>query len=86
MDGTLKLHSGAMVTPYVETGEKGCNAMNLEEVVSLLKVLNEEGLDFHVHTVGEASSRLVLDAVEQVTDPLCAFGRDCELYALVAQR
>ena len=58
MDGTLKLHSGAMVTPYVETGEKGCNAMNLEEVVSLLKVLNEEGLDFHVHTVGEASSRL----------------------------
>ena len=110
MDGTLKLHSGAMVTPYVETGEKGCNAMNLEEVVSLLKVLNEEGLDFHVHTVGEASSRLVLDAVEQVkkelggrfpdqgrirpsadsgycgSDPLCAFGRDCELYALVAQR
>ena len=70
MDGTLKLHSGAMVTPYVETGEKGCNAMNLEEVVSLLKVLNEEGLDFHVHTVGEASSRLVLDAVEQVKKEL----------------
>lgn len=70
MDGTLKLHSGAMVTPYVETGETGCNAMNLEELVTLLKELNKEGLDFHTHTVGEASSRLVLDAVEQVRKEL----------------
>ena len=66
MDGTLKLHSGAMVTPYADTGDMGCNAINLEELVALLKVLNEEGLDFHVHTVGEASSRLMLDGVEQV--------------------
>jgi predicted amidohydrolase YtcJ len=70
MDGTLKLHSGAMVTPYVETGEKGCTAMNLEELVALLKVLNKEELDFHAHTVGEASSRLVLDGVEQVKKEL----------------
>ena len=70
IDGTLKLHSGAMVTPYVETGETGCNAMNLEELVTLLKELNKEGLDFHAHTVGEASSRLVLDAVEQVRKEL----------------
>ena len=32
----------------------------------LLKSLNEEGFDFHVHTAGEASSRLVLDGVEEV--------------------
>ncbi len=70
MDGTLKLHSGAMVTPYADNGELGCNAMNLEEVVALLKELNKEGLDFHVHTVGEASSRLVLDGVEQVRKEL----------------
>ncbi len=70
MDGTLKLHSGAMVTPYADTGETGCNAMNLEELVTLLKELNKEGLDFHAHTVGEASSRLVLDAVEQVRKEL----------------
>ncbi|MBQ9047748.1 MAG: amidohydrolase [Solobacterium sp.] len=70
MDGTLKLHSGAMVTPYADTGDLGCNAMTLEETVDLLKVLNKEGLDFHVHTVGEASSRLVLDAVEQVRKEL----------------
>lgn len=70
MDGTLKLHSGAMVTPYADTGELGCTAMNLEELVALLKELNKEGLDFHTHTVGEASSRLVLDAVEQVKKEL----------------
>ncbi|MBR2706710.1 MAG: amidohydrolase family protein [Mogibacterium sp.] len=70
MDGTLKLHSGAMVTPYVETGERGCTALDLEELVTLLKELNKEGLDFHTHTVGEASSRLVLDAVEQVRKEL----------------
>jgi predicted amidohydrolase YtcJ len=70
MDGTLKLHSGAMVTPYADTGELGCTAMNLEELVALLKELNMEGLDFHTHTVGEASSRLVLDAVEQVKKEL----------------
>ena len=70
MDGTLKLHSGAMVTPYADTGELGCTAMNLEELVALLKELNKEGLDFHTHTVGEASSRLVLDAVEQVRKEL----------------
>ena len=70
MDGTFKLHSGAMVTPYADTGELGCTAMNLEETVALLKELNKEGLDFHTHTVGEASSRLVLDAVEQVRKEL----------------
>ena len=70
MDGTLKLHSGAMVMPYADTGETGCNAMNLEELVTLLKELNEAGLDFHAHTVGEASSRLILDGVEQVRKEL----------------
>ena len=79
MDGTLKLHSGAMVTPYADTGEPGCNAMNLEELVALLKELNKEGLDFHTHTVGEASSRLVLDAVEQVRKEL---GDDFRIRAL----
>lgn len=70
MDGTLKLHSGAMVTPYDDTGDMGCTAMNLQETVDLLKALNKEGFDFHVHTVGEASSRLILDAVEEVRKEL----------------
>ena len=70
MDGTLKLHSGAMVTPYADTGALGYTAMSTEEVVDLLKKLNEENLDFHVHTVGERSSRVVLDGVEQAKKEL----------------
>ncbi|MBO6147863.1 MAG: amidohydrolase [Lachnospiraceae bacterium] len=70
MDGTLKLHSGAMVTPYADTGELGCTAMNTDEVAELLKVLNAENFDFHVHTVGERASRVVLDGVERARKEL----------------
>ena len=64
MDGTLRIETAAMVTPYVDTGALGASAFNAEQVAEILKVLNEEGLDLHVHTVGEASSRVVLDGVE----------------------
>ena len=64
MDGTLKIETAAMVTPYVDTGVKGASAFNAQQMCEILKELNEEGLDLHVHTVGEASSRVVLDGVE----------------------
>ena len=63
MDGTLKIETAAMVTPY-EDGVTGAPAFKAEEVAEILKELNKEGLDLHVHTVGEASSRVVLDGVE----------------------
>ena len=64
MDGTMKLHTAAMVTPYVDTHTTGITAFSKEEMAELLKQLNEEGLDLHLHTVGEAASRVVLDGVE----------------------
>ena len=64
MDGTLKIHTAAMVNPYADTGTTGCTAFNKEELADLIKLLNEEGLDLHLHTVGDAASRVVLDAVE----------------------
>ena len=64
MDGTLKIETAAMVTPYADTGLKGATAFNAEQVAGILKELNAAGLDLHVHTVGEASSRVVLDGVE----------------------
>jgi hypothetical protein len=70
MDGTLKLHSGAMVTPYVDTGELGTTAYTTEELAALLIKLNAKDLDIHLHTVGEASSRVVLDAVEKAEKEL----------------
>ena len=64
MDGTLKIHTAAMVNPYEDTGTVGFTAFNKEELAELIKSLNEEGMDLHLHTVGEAASRVVLDAVE----------------------
>ena len=64
MDGTLKIETAAMVTPYEDTGRTGTTAFNPEQVAEILKSLNEAGLDLHVHTVGEAASRVVLDGVE----------------------
>ena len=64
MDGTLKIHTAAMVEPYEDTHTTGVTAFSREELAELLVKLNEEGLDLHLHTVGDAASRVVLDAVE----------------------
>ena len=63
MDGTLKIETAALVTPYAD-GATGATTFNAEEVAEILKDLNEAGLDLHVHTVGEQASRVVLDGVE----------------------
>ena len=64
MDGTMKIETAAMVTPYADTGVLGASAFNAEQMAGILKELNEAGLDLHVHTVGEAASRVILDGVE----------------------
>ncbi len=64
MDGTLKIETAAQVSPYVDTGVTGTTAFQPDQVAEILKALNEAGLDLHVHTVGAAASRVVLDGVE----------------------
>ena len=64
MDGTQKIHTAAMVTPYADTHETGCTTFDAEGLAEVLKQLNEMGMDLHIHTVGERASRTVLDGVE----------------------
>ena len=64
MDGTQKIHTAAMVTPYVDVHTLGTTAFSAEGMCELLKNLNDAGLDLHLHTVGERASRTVLDGVE----------------------
>ena len=64
MDGTLNIRTAAMVTPYCDTNTTGAALLNKEQIAELLLQLNEYGFNMHVHTVGEASSRIVLDGVE----------------------
>ena len=71
MDGTNKIHTAAMLEPYADTHTTGAStAFNKEELAELLKQLNEADLDIHLHTVGEAASHTVLDAVELVRNEL----------------
>ena len=64
MDGTQKIHTAAMVTPYVDTNTVGATCFDAEGIKEILLALNEIGMDLHVHTVGERASRTVLDGVE----------------------
>ena len=64
MDGTQKIHTAAMVTPYADVHTTGATAFSAEGIAALLKKLNEANLDLHLHTVGERASRTVLDGVE----------------------
>ena len=64
MDGTQKIHTAAMVTPYVDVHTTGSTAFSAEGIAKLLKELNEANLDLHLHTVGERASRTVLDGME----------------------
>ena len=70
MDGTQKIHTAAMVTPYADIGTLGSTAFSAEELAELLKRLNEEDFDLHLHTVGERASRVVLDGVEMARKEL----------------
>jgi hypothetical protein len=64
MDGTQKIHTAAMVTPYVDVHTTGSTAFSAEGIAKVLKELNDANLDLHLHTVGERASRTVLDGVE----------------------
>ena len=70
MDGTQKIHTAAMVTPYEGTNETGSTAFSAEGIAKLLKNLNDANLDLHLHTVGERASRTVLDGVEMAKKEL----------------
>lgn len=70
LDGTIKIKTAGMLTPYEGTNEYGAPSFNKEQMTELLKELNENGLDLHVHTVGERSSRIMLDSVEAAKDEL----------------
>lgn len=70
MDGTMKIETAAMLTPYAGSDILGATAFNAEQMAEILKELNESGLDLHVHTVGEAASRVVLDGVEMAQKEL----------------
>jgi len=70
MDGTQRIHTAAMVTPYADVHTTGSTAFSAEGIAALLKQFNEANLNLHLHTVGERASRTVLDGVEMAKKEL----------------
>lgn len=65
-DGTHRIHTAKLVTPYNDEDCDGGTMITEEQLYQLLSRLNEEGLDFHAHTVGEGASKQILDCAERV--------------------
>ena len=63
MDGIESGRSAAVIDPY-DDGTRGGRITDEVTLSKLIVRLNEEGIDFHVHTVGELAVKTVLDAVE----------------------
>ena len=63
-DGTQRIHTAAMVEPYTDTGTCGGTLISEEKLLEFMRALNHEGIDFHLHTVGEAAVRKVMNCVE----------------------
>ena len=63
-DGTQRIHTACMVEPYADTGTYGGTLLDLAELTEFMRELNHEGIDFHLHTVGERAVRNVMDAVQ----------------------
>lgn len=65
-DGTHRIHTAKLVTPYNDEDTTGGTMLDEERLYRLLKELNREKIDFHAHTVGEGASRMILDCVEKI--------------------
>lgn len=71
LDGTPPAHSGAFLTPYLPAdgfGDHfhGSTTMPADELLGWLRRTAAQGISAKIHCTGDASVRMVLDAVEAV--------------------
>lgn len=64
-DGVIENRQAALLEPYVEpAGSHGRLALSTASVVKLLQQCHGAGFDLHFHTIGDASLRQILDAMD----------------------
>ncbi len=69
IDGTMADGSAGLLEPMSNDPEqKNCGRTNLskEDLIEYFTICNEEGIDVHIHTVGDRSFRNICDAVELI--------------------
>ena len=65
-DGTHRAHTAKLVEPYNDTGTTGGTMISEGRLYALMSELNQEGLDYHAHTIGEGASKMILDCTERI--------------------
>jgi predicted amidohydrolase YtcJ len=66
-DGVAEILTAGMLEPYVtEPDNRGGVLFDTERLTEFVAELNREGIDLHLHTVGDRAARVALDAVERV--------------------
>lgn len=73
VDGVAENETAALEEPYLrpckcgdEVGKTGLAYFSREELLELVPLLNERGINAHFHTIGDRAARYALDAVEAV--------------------
>jgi predicted amidohydrolase YtcJ len=66
-DGALSAGTAAILEPYVDDpNSRGLLIWSDEEIVEAAKTFDKEGLQLHIHAIGDAAVRQALDAIEAV--------------------
>lgn len=67
MDGTITEASAGLTRPYVngKTGQGGC-LLTMDELYALFKDANDAGFNVHMHTIGDATSKLIIDTLKKM--------------------
>lgn len=65
LDGTMNIRTAYMVEPYKDTNTVGGRSVDTDTLTEVIKILNENNLNLHVHTVAEGAIKSVLDATER---------------------
>lgn len=70
-DGVLETRTAALSSDYLDTpGNKGAQLLSREQIHTLILELDREGLNLHVHSVGDRATTTILDAIEDAHDTL----------------
>jgi len=70
-DGVIETRTADMFDDYLDTpGNSGESLFSEEQLHDLIIDLSEEGINLHVHSVGDKSTNKLLNAIEQVHETL----------------
>jgi predicted amidohydrolase YtcJ len=66
-DGVIEARTAAMLAPYLDRqGDPGRPIRDQATLNAVTRALDREGLQIHVHAIGDRAIRMTLDALEQV--------------------